>query len=289
MKHFIRYATHAVMISFALASLGNIKTFLVDANHPVEVAWLLGIALGTSLVLISILLSETDRRSPAWLWLAATGTSLALISGSMQAAEYSKHLSGAWPVLLGFGIPLAGEILLALALAAYERSVEDRKFHTINKTIESAVAHQIEAAISDFDPAAIRKRINITVNDLANKAVAHAAQQAGAVYAETAHVTAEVAQPLTDATSVASNPPDLNTILDTGRQRAVEAQRSKTEQRHNALLDILQQEYNGVSSDVLNKTELGERLGVTRQTIARDLETLATANKITLNGHLAVI
>lgn len=57
----IETLVHAIMVAFAAASLGNVYEFLKSAGHPAEVAGALSVALGLSLVTISIMLTKIDR------------------------------------------------------------------------------------------------------------------------------------------------------------------------------------------------------------------------------------
>lgn len=83
---------HLVMIAFAVASLGNVHAFLSSAGHPSEVAWALGIALGSALVIVAMMITHVDREvdPDAFWWLVATGIGLGLISGALQAAELRR-------------------------------------------------------------------------------------------------------------------------------------------------------------------------------------------------------
>ena len=70
--------------------------------------------------------------------------------------------------------------------------------------------------------------------------------------------------------------------------KMAEGKRKKEAARQSELLKILIAEFDGADIAALNKTELGERLGATRQTIGKDLEALSVAGKIALNGHVTV-
>ena len=61
------------------------------------------------------------------------------------------------------------------------------------------------------------------------------------------------------------------------------------DQRRTSLLDILRTEFDGMSIDVLNKEDLGRRLGTTGKTIGRDLSKLEGDGAIVLNGIVEVI
>lgn len=70
--------------------------------------------------------------------------------------------------------------------------------------------------------------------------------------------------------------------------RMVDGKRKKAYERQVKLLNILKDEFNGADISALNKTELGNRLGTTRQTIDGDLKALSAAGDIVLNGHVTV-
>ncbi|MCB0094058.1 MAG: hypothetical protein KDE46_00005, partial [Caldilineaceae bacterium] len=125
MKHLsFKSAAHVVMLAFAVASLDNVHRFFAHAGHDGLAAWALAGALGAALVTLSIMLThidrDTDRR--AWGMMAGAAVAVGVLSGSLQASTYAETLQPLTAVLLGFGVPLVGEVLLALAVSAYEKS-----------------------------------------------------------------------------------------------------------------------------------------------------------------------
>jgi hypothetical protein len=146
----------------------------------------LGAALGGVLVIVSIMLTHTDRHaSPqSFNWLTIVALGLGLISGSVQSAEYATHLHIAWAIVLGFGVPLFGEVGLAMATSEYTKAQKRERFRSVSATIENAVADRLEAAISELDPAAIKKHVERTVNALARQAVDSVSAQAAQFYVQ---------------------------------------------------------------------------------------------------------
>lgn len=298
---------HLVMVAFAGASLGNVKAFLVGAGHPAEVAWLLGGALGLALVTVSIMLTHVNRDSDkvAFNWLLGTGVLLGVISGSLQSAEYAKHLHWAWAGVLGFGVPLGGEVGLAIAAAGYTKARERERFRNVATVLEGAVADQLEAAVAEFDPAQVRKHMDRTIVNLSRLAIDSVAGHAATFYAPPsatlptmdAHPSTvpvlldarqDAPQGLQDAQNVHYVEMDGGTPPE-GVQRATAARTSKADARQAELYDWLKANFDGRPTDDLNKTEVGRLFGTTRQTIGRDLEALADAGKITVNGVVKVL
>lgn len=72
-------------------------------------------------------------------------------------------------------------------------------------------------------------------------------------------------------------------------QRMAQGKRAKSASRQDQLLRILMTEFNGQPSDVLNKSEIAQRLGTTRQTVGKDIEDLIAAQRLSVNGHIEVL
>lgn len=295
----LKTVAHCVMVCFALASLGNVKAFLEEAGHtPSTALWFLpdpalamAAALGTGLVIVSILLTNIDWRIDltAFVSLAIAGLGLGALSGSLQMVEYSKHLPLHWAIVLGYGGPLLGEVVLAVAVSMYDKAKDRERFRNVSISIEHAVADRLDVAIAEMEQAAIKRHVERTVNTLARLAVDSVATQAAQFYTRAeVDITPTPVQVDTDVTPEPLNTGEFNELLEDGRNKANEQKRTKATQRQDTLLNILRTEYNGASADALNKTALGTRLGVTRQTVDRDLDALEAANRLVLNGHVEV-
>lgn len=278
---------HLVMIAFAGASLGNVKAFLESASHSAEVAWALGIALGAALVTVAIMLTHVDRQTDkeAFGWLAVSGVVLGLISGSLQSAEYAKHLHIGWAIVLGFGTPLGGEVMLAFAVSTYGRARERERFRNVSLTVEKAVADRLEDAIGDLNPDVIRKHVERTVNGLARLAVDSVAAQASRYYT--------VNQPLGNTSGDTEGNADTPDTVQEQRvitpssdtkpsvsERLQEGRRKKTEHRRGQLIEVIRE--HGPHTPI---TDLADLLKVGRKTIYSDLEALESAGTIHRNGN----
>lgn len=278
---------HAVMIAFAGASLGNVRAFLVTAGHPVEVAWALGIALGAALVTVSIMLSHLDRRADAsaWLWLLATGCLLGGVSGAVQAAEYARHLPMGWAILLGFSIPLGGEVLLALGVSSYGRARERERFRNVAALVEGAVVSRLEDAIGSLDAEAIHKHVERTITGLARQAVTNVAAQASAFYSMSNVQSDDVqrsmidVQPPLNVKTPQSNVVNVESVPNqtTALDKANAERQQTIEQRRVTVLNILR------SVGSASVAQIAEQLGdnaPSRGTLTTDLNALADDGRV---------
>ena len=128
---------------YAITSTGNIIR-LVETVHHGWVAWTLGASLGFTLALSSFIAAMAQTRK-----LFVQALIVALLSGFMSAIfqTYMYMADGAeWYIaaLLGFGIPLIGEVGLALLDAAY---MEEHQ-HQENTKAENETRTQMEAILT---------------------------------------------------------------------------------------------------------------------------------------------
>lgn len=204
----IEHSTHLLILLFTLTSWANIKAFLVGAGHDWLAAALLSGALGAALAVISLALTKIDLATERQTFnaLVTVGAGLALLSGALQASEYSRHLStawavalgiisgalqsdtyaqhltGAWPYLLGYGVPLVGEVGLSLASSLFSKAQRRSELRAVNAKIEAAIITNLDTAIESFDPSQIQRRIDKTLNRVALAAVGGVESNLMAVY-----------------------------------------------------------------------------------------------------------
>lgn len=247
-----RWLIHLTMLAFAGASLGNVHAFFSQAGHPDGIAWSLALALGSALVILSIMLTHIDRDADpqAFGWLLATALLLGAISGSLQMAVYQKHLPQQWAIVLGYGIPLGGEVFLAFATSAYLKARRRERFKTMSGSIETAVADHLESALASFDAEVIEQQVEQTINQLVRLAMDSVAQQAQRFY-------------LTDGTpsSPAIDPqPGFGPHnLEKAQAKRAEVLEQQAEERKAALLNLL-------TAQSLSISEIAETLAMHRDT-----------------------
>lgn len=256
-----RLLVHATMLAFAGASLGNVHEFFRSAGHPGIVAWPLAVALGSALVTLSIMLTHVDPAADrtAFGWLLATALLLGMISGALQQQVYRQHLEWPWAVLLGYGIPLGGEVCLAFATSAYLKARGRERFRNVAGTVESAVADQLETALAAFDPALIQQHVEDTVNQLARQAIDSVAAQAMQFY-----------QTDTSTPGAQEQPGGFGPHnLEKAQAARAESLTAQSEETKHAILDLLAEQ------GVLGASAIADALGLHRDTARKYAQELA--------------
>lgn len=157
-----KHLGHAIMVTFAGASLFNIKDF-VYAMHPNNwLAWTIAVALAAGLVVFSALLSEARWRSTGFYVTLVVVTGLTAVSGFIQGGAYS-HAIG-WPGwLMGFAMPVFGELGASLSLSIYAKEQQARSMDEAQKQLSDGVRKTIIEALSSVDRAKVEAQVNRAV------------------------------------------------------------------------------------------------------------------------------
>ncbi len=285
----IEHLVDGVMVVFALASIGNISEYMKGHGHNPVTAYGVGIALGLGLVAISIMLARTptdDRRTFASM-LAAT-LAVGLLSGTVQALAYYEHTGNIYTACLqGYGFPLIGECLLAVAMAMHTASERKRRARLADDGMEERINDAISEALANIDIGGMQSYIEKQAGlILKHKMAEIVSRRTGTSNTLPPTVDAEQGpSPLQSPEFNVSQTPDIDTV----RAKALAAKRTIKAHRQEQLLSILLTEFNGQPADVLDKTALGKRLGATRQTIGRDIEEMQAQQRVSINGHVAVL
>ncbi|MCB9150207.1 MAG: winged helix-turn-helix domain-containing protein [Caldilineaceae bacterium] len=289
-----RASAHAVMLAFAVASLDNVHKFFAHAGHDGLAAWALAGALGAALVTLSIMLTHIDRDADrrAWATMAAAALAVGVLSGSLQTSTYRETLQPLTAALLGFGVPLVGEVLLALAVSAYEKSQARAAYRNVGQLVEGAVAGQLAAAVDTFDGAAIQRHVETTINRLAKQAVNHVAGQAMAFYVDSV-------QPVEEPEAVQGEPRavvDVN--AKTGRSAEIEpklnAETDWVDQgntaRSNAKSERMEQlvQFYGENPNA-SQADAADHIGRSKATVNSYLKELEEAGRVHVNGSVQVL
>jgi hypothetical protein len=171
-------AVHVVIVLCACTSLENVKDFFLSKGHPVGASWLISITLGLGVVTTSVMLTQVDHSKDraVFIWLLSSVSSFALISGAIQAAQYAAHgVHAPWNMLLGFALPLAGEILLAWAASAYHQYQRRMLLSTIENSSRESVMRAIQSGLDQIKLTDIQGTINDLVSSLASQSLKQAA------------------------------------------------------------------------------------------------------------------
>ena len=173
-KHFnAKLLAHIVMITFAVASYGNVEAFLFDVHHNELVSNGLGVALGAGLVTMALLLSGMPMRGRDFHLVLVVTTALALMSGGIQAASYARDMEMYWACLMGFSLPVVGELGLALAVSAYQSAKRHERVHNAQDTLAEGIRAEIADAVSAIEPQKIRNSVNRAAERIAEAVVQH--------------------------------------------------------------------------------------------------------------------
>lgn len=244
---------------YGISSSGNI-ILLVSMFHESWVAWTLGGGLGFTLVITSFV--AATARTPK---LFRSAILIAMAAGLMSAS-FQTHiylLDGAPTIIayvLGFGIPLIGEVGLALLDAHYREEHEtltDDRLSTQLSVELSEVKDALQQAMSDV--AAVQAELEAT----------------GAALAD---AKTELAERDKRARAAAVQAAPVQT-------QAPQGERLGKTERQAALLDILAQLSD---PDDIDKNRLADMFGASTKTIGRDIDDLTTAGRLSVNGHIQV-
>lgn len=145
-------AVEAAMLLFAVASIGNVAEFLGGEHNPFT-AYGLAVALGSVLVLLSIMLARTDHERERGTFAVMLVAVLAVValSGIVQTLAYMTHYERWRAALFGFGLPLVGEALLAFACAVYVASEKRKRVRQAGDHTRQRVAESVADALAVVD------------------------------------------------------------------------------------------------------------------------------------------
>lgn len=278
----IEHATHTLTVLFGVTSLANVNAFLRDAGHDPLAAGALSLALGAALIVISIALTKIDWQTerPTFYMLAIVGSLLALISGALQSAEYATHLHGLWPYLLGYGVPVVGEIGLSLATALFTKAQSRSELRAVHHKMSSTVTAALDNALADFDTSQIRKRIDRSLNSIAGRAVEGVTSELLAFYGAPPPKAEPVEAELVEAPPVPLEPAESGlTSHNVPTPDDLAAARSaKKSARKGQVWQLIQAGH-------LSLNQLADQVNVTEKTIDRYISEFRQAgHNITVNG-----
>ena len=278
-----KHLAHIVMISFAVASLFNIQAFFNTLEDNIYLAWSLAVALAAVLVVMAALLSEIkwNMHDGKLLTVLAVTVGLTVVSGSIQGAAYSEHAGWAgW--LLGFALPGLGELGLALAISAYNRSLDGREVAEAQRELATGVRRHLVDAIANVDKSLIEVQVNRAVGKVTKELVDSvvvdmiAELRGNRAKAQDAELNIEI--PLVQKTpSEITQNPDIAPVLDPISRMNAGKQRKISERRDTIL--------NHLHDSELSVPDLAGLLGVSTNTVRNDLEALQSAgHSMSVNG-----
>lgn len=262
----IETAVHIVMVLFAGASVANIASLFIEGGHAI-VGWVLGGALGSALVAVSIMATKIDRQVEplAFRYMVVAVTALALLSGAIQSKAYALHLPLIWAIVLGYGMPLCGEALLAFATAEYTAAYRRKRIRSATDGSKEKIAEAIAEALSDIDVSEVKSDVQRQVKSIVKYQVGQIANEM---------MGKNVAEPTQQPRQVVGlsdnrlSPTELNQV-----------KRDKATARRNEMLAHVDSQ--DVTTFVRSMAQLFD---VSPRTIQRDIAKLESDNLVVANG-----
>lgn len=191
-----------------------------------------------------------------------------------KAAAHVEHVQSLMAEHAGKIEQMNAEHAQSLAI-----TIEQLEAKHVEHVQSLAAAH--DEQISQFQSSGIEQAKHVQRLEREN---ARLAAQLEALRIE--HVQRKIEQPAIEQAEHVQ--PKLNTSAEHVQSDIEQPKLSKVE-RQRQLLHILTTEFNGQPSDELNKSAIGDRLGVKHTTIGRDIEELIAANRLAVNGHIEVL
>lgn len=154
---------HAIMLVAAVASYGNIVSYLSAGHTNTITAQALSTVLGAVLVIASSRLTKLNlarfRQDRNLQGVVVIAVVTGMVSGYLQALEYNKHYGMLAAYMLGFGIPLLLEVAPALSVALLKNIDASERTNALRRNMAEKINDSIAVALEDISPEHIRKRI----------------------------------------------------------------------------------------------------------------------------------
>jgi DNA-binding CsgD family transcriptional regulator len=266
------------MVALAAASTANIGKWLQSTGENVVTAWGVAVAVGAMVVTLSVILSRVDRgHSPALfrIMVIAAGA-MCLLSGTLQMMAYDLHMALWRAALLGYLLPLCGELLVGVAMSLYATYQDEMVLITADSESDRQIEQLIADEMRSLDLSEAKEYMQRKANTLARRKIDGTfarimarielpdAQPVEPERAESPKLSAEAApQPEQDGAGI---------------ERANAARKAQIEQRRKTLAHLL-------SNDPEASTgELSDKLSVSPNTIRSDRRAIEAAPQLYVNG-----
>lgn len=294
-----KHLGHVIMVTFAGASLFNIKDFIYTMHPNDALAWTIAVALAAGLVVFSALLSETRWRSTGFYVTLIVVAGLTAVSGFIQGGAYSHSIG--WPGwLMGFAMPLFGELGASLALSIYAKEQQARSMDEAQKQLSDGVRKTIIEALSNVDRAKVEAQVNRAVTIITREMVDASIHDMITELRSGRIVQIDVQQPVQlDTPTVQQNTPDNTantpnlTALDTQsvqpvvQKSALElANEKRKAEKLDAMRLVLGAYHENPDASLRDVAELVKR---SPQTISNWLKEMEGQGVVHVNGNVKVL
>lgn len=280
LEHFV----DAVMAVFAIASVGNISEYMVGHNHNVFTAYGVGSALGFGLVAISVLLARIPpSKSGTFVFMLLATVAVGLLSGAVQSNAYLEHRPDDrfTAYLFGFGFPLIGECLLAVAMSVYTEAQRKKRMNASDEALNERINQYMSEAMSNVDLTKMTAHLEQKVTQIVKSKIDSVAAQRLAQNA-VGRIVEEVGRTDTET----SGKMDHITTKNTEKLgEANEAKQRKVCERREAIVRIITAVGTMGAPELVEK--LGEDCGIkaSPQTVRDDCAALVDEGRLIVVGR----
>lgn len=175
----IEHLVDLILFIFAIASIGNIAEYMLGHGHNPFTAYGVAGALGLGLVAISFLLARippSDTRTFRFMLMATVA--VGMLSGIVQFMAYSEHGQALWPsIVQGFGFPLIGECLLAVAMSVYSEAQKRKRLNASDDAMNERINEFLNQSLDDVDLSKMTAYIEKQVGTIVRNKIDNIVQQ----------------------------------------------------------------------------------------------------------------
>lgn len=285
----IEHFVDLVMAIFALASVGNIAEYMVVHDHNPVTSYGVAGALGFGLVAVSVLLARIPPSDTStFRFMLAATIAFGLLSGTMQFLAYWEHGQNMITAAIqGFGFPLIGECLLAVAMSIYTEAQKRKRLLASDDAMNERINEFVNSSLDDVDLSKMTKyieqQVGLIVRSRIDNIVQQRLKQASADNSVVQRQTS-IVQPADNSDSPIVQPDTLSVVqndqieqVDSGDADSLDKANAQRQddvaQRQQRLLNILTEQMSMGVSD-LHKLLGGDDF-CTRGTLYNDLKELS--------------
>jgi hypothetical protein len=276
----IEHLVDGAMIVFALTSVGNIAEYMNSSGHNPITSYGAACALGLGLVAISILLARVSPSDKGTFWFMLSATvAVAVLSGAVQSKAYLKH-GPADPLaayLFGFGFPVIGECLLALAMSVYTEGQKRKRLNASDDAMNERINQFLNESLDNVDLSKMATHIERQVFAIVRNKIDTIAKQRLTQH-KVGRTDEEVVQNSTNMGDITAND-------DTRLVEANEAKQRKVVERRDAIVRMIELVGPMSGPDLVQR--LGEDLGIkaSAQTVRDDCAALVEDGRLVVVGR----
>lgn len=287
LEHFV----DTVMVVFAVASVGNIAEYMLGHNHNIFTAYGVAGALGFGLVAISVLLARippSDKGTFTFMLIATVA--VGLLSGAVQSNAYLEHRSDDkfTAYLFGFGFPIIGECLLAVAMSVYTEAQKRKRLTASDDAMNERINEFLNNSLDGVDLSKMTLYIEKQVGAIVRNKIDNIVRQR---LAQNQNVRTEVGVVRSDDevgridTETSGKMDDITTKTTSKLGEANEAKQRKVCERRDAIVRMVD------LFGVMGAPELVEKLGddcgikASAQTVRDDCAALVEDGRLIVVGR----